>query len=365
MLSGKLASGGRLRPGWLEIRGERLGDVGWGAAPRRPDERPDGVIAPGLCDIQVNGAGGHEVTGGAGALDAIDALLLAHGVTSYLPTLITTEPGALRRAIDELDERIADPRSPVAGVHLEGPFLSPAHAGVHRRSLLRAPGAGLPCGFEAPAVRLVTLAPELPGALELIAQLRRRGIAVALGHSGASADVARQAIDAGARLVTHVFNAMGPLHHRAPGLVGLALVDRRVTVAVIPDGLHVDSLVLELVRRAAGARVALVSDASPAAEAPPGDYAFAGTPIVARTDGSVRTAAGRLAGSGITLDVALRRWLALTGASLAVAARAASERPAAAVGLPSGLRPGGPADLVLLDTDGAVRRVMRRGAWLE
>ncbi len=281
VLSGRIARGGTLRDGWIEIERGRVTEVRAGRPPRTPDEHHDGIVAPGLCDIQVNGGAGHEVTGGSAALDAIDALELAHGVTSYLPTLVTTDASTAERAVAELEARVADPRSPVAGVHLEGPFLSPAHAGVHRAELMAVPADGVPSYYASSAVRLVTLSPELPGALELVRDLRARGVTVSLGHSGADAALVRAAIDAGAAMVTHVFNAMEPLHHRAPGIVGTALLDARVRVCVIADGLHVDPPVLELVRRLVGRRVVLVTDATPAAGAPEGRYEMAGGSIPA------------------------------------------------------------------------------------
>jgi N-acetylglucosamine-6-phosphate deacetylase len=197
----------------------------------------------------------------------------------------------------------------------------------------------------------------------LIARLIEGGIAVALGHSGADASVAGAAVDAGARLVTHVFNAMAPLHHRAPGLAGLALVDDRVRATVIADGHHVDPLVLELVRRSAGARAVLVTDATPAAGAPAGSYEMAGVAIAREDDGPARTQDGRLAGSTLTLDEAARNWREMTTATLAESWFAASEAPAAAVSLPVATTPGAAADFVLLDAVGRVRRVLSRGRW--
>jgi N-acetylglucosamine-6-phosphate deacetylase len=364
LLAAELALGGRIAPGWVDVDGGRVRGIGHGRAPREPDERPAGILAPGLCDLQVNGGAGHEVTAGEDALAAIDALALAHGVTSYLPTLVSPDDATAECALTALAARAADPASPVDGVHLEGPFLNPAHAGMHPVARLRTPSEGIPAWIEHPAVRLVTIAPELPGAIELIAGLTQRGIAVALGHSGAGADVARAAVEAGARLVTHVFNAMAPLHHRAPGLAGLALVDDRLRVGVIADGHHVDPLVLELVRRGAGERTVLVSDATPAAGAPAGDYEMAGLTITRDQDGLARTDAGRLAGSTLVLDEALRNWHAMTQASLAQSVFAASEAPAAAAGLPAATRAGDPANYVLLDADGRVRRVMQHGRWL-
>jgi N-acetylglucosamine-6-phosphate deacetylase len=210
---------------------------------------------------------------------------------------------------------------------------------------------------------MVTLAPELPGALELIGRLHARGVTVALGHTGAEAATIDRAVAAGARMVTHIFNAMAPLHHRAPGAVGAALVDDRLALGVIADGRHVDARVLELIRRAAGDRVVLVSDASPAAGACPGAYAFASARIVLGEDGAVRDVEGRLAGSAALLDEVLAVWLA-TGATLGEAIAAASTRAAAIAGLPDGLVAGAPADLIELGDDGQVVRVMRSGRWL-
>ncbi len=364
IVAGQLAQAGTVQTGWLAVEGERIAAVGSGKPPREPDELHHGIVAPGLRDLQVNGAGGHEVTGGSAAMDAIDAIQLAHGVTSYLPTIVSTDDARAERAVAALAERVADPGSPVCGIHLEGPFLSPDHAGMHPVDLLRSPADGVPAYFSSPAVRLVTLAPELRGALDLIVALRARGVAVALGHSGASADVARRALDAGARFVTHVFNAMAPLNHRAPGLVGVALTDSRPLVGVVADGLHVDPLVLELVRRTAGPRVVLTSDATPAAGAPPGRYVMAGVEIDSTGEGGVRTAGGALAGSALTLDSAVANWASITQASLGDALTAAGEAPAKVLGLAAGLRPGCVADIVLVDDTGTVQRVMRHGRWL-
>ncbi len=365
IVAGRLALHGELADGWVELEGEEIAACAVGEPPRAPDLRHDGIVAPGLCDLQVNGAAGHEVTAGPQALEAIDRLLLSRGVTSYLPTIVSTDSASAERAVAELEERAADPASPVTGVHLEGPFLDPAHAGMHRRDRLRSPADGIPAYFESPAIRLVTLAPELPGALELIAELRERGVAVALGHTGAGAAEAERAVDAGASLVTHLFNAMAPLHQRAPGLAGLALTEDRLAVGVIADGVHLHPLVLELVRRAAGGRCFLVTDATPAAGAPPGRYSMAGVEISCGEEGAAHTADGRLAGGAISLDESARRWAGMTEATLAEAIAAASETPAAAARLPGGLRPGGPADIILLDDEGRVERVMRRGRWIE
>jgi N-acetylglucosamine-6-phosphate deacetylase len=364
LIAGQVVHGTRATAGWLEIAGGAIAAGGAGRPPRAPDLVHDGLIARGLVDLQLNGAAGGAVTGGHDALDRIDALLLRRGVTSYLATIPTTDDGTLQRAARDVAERAADPSSPVAGLHLEGPFLSPAHAGVHPRELLRSPQDGLPAAYTSPALRMVTLAPELPGALALIAELRRRGVAVAIGHTACDAAVARRALDAGARLVTHLFNAMAPLHHRRPGPVGVALADRRCSLGLIADGVHVDPLVLDVVRRAAGSRVVLVSDATPAAGAAPGTYDQAGVPVTVDEQGRAVSPSGVLAGSTITLDEAVRRWRSFTRATLAEAAAAASSRPARPAGLGPSPSPGAPADLVLLDADGRVVRTMRRGQWV-
>jgi N-acetylglucosamine-6-phosphate deacetylase len=287
----------------------------------------------GLFDLQVNGAGGFEVTGGPDALDRIDAIQLSHGVTRYLPTLISPDDETAEAVLPGLGRRADDPDSPVVGVHVEGPFLSPEYAGMHPTGRLRAPADGVPDWFFAPAVRLVTLAPELPGAIELIGSLTDRGIMVSLGHSAADAATARAAFDAGATLVTHLFNAMRPLGHRDPGLAGAALEDDRIGVTVIADGIHLDPAVLKLIRDAAGSRVILVTDATAAAGVPAGRYETAGVEIEADPAGAARTADGRLAGSTMTLDAAVQNWASMTGASRAEAIRAGSEAPARAVGL--------------------------------
>jgi N-acetylglucosamine-6-phosphate deacetylase len=362
LISGTLVDEhGSAAAGWVAVQADRIADVDHGRPPGTPDLAHDGLISPALCDLQVNGAGGVEALDGGDALDAMDALLTARGVTRWLAALPTADETRVAGALAAIGERAADPGHGLAGAHLEGPFLSREHAGVHDPSLLRVPDDGVPDHYFDPAVRLVTLAPELPGAVDLIVELRRQGIAVALGHSGASEQVAQRAVECGARLATHVFNAMAPLHHRAPGLVGVALTDPRMRPCVIADGHHIDPIVLRIVRAAAGGRVVLVSDASAAAAAPPRDYELAGRSVHRDEAGAVRTPDGVLAGSGILLDEAVVRWVRLAGASAAEALAAASSRPAAAIGLEPGLTSGARADFVLAGRDGAPVGVVRAG----
>jgi N-acetylglucosamine-6-phosphate deacetylase len=358
-LQAEILLGGDLVPGSVEIDGDSIVAV---AARERRGERVEGVLAASLCDLQVNGAAGFEVTGGHAALDAIDRALLERGVTRYLATIAASDDETASGAVADLEERAADPASPVEGIHLEGPFLSSEFPGVHRLERLRVPAAGVPAYYRSPAVRMVTLAPELPGALELTRELSARGVLVAIGHSDASPAVAEQAVAAGARAVTHVFNGMRPFHHRRPTLPAWALQDERVTVSVIPDGFHVDRIVLRLVRRAAAARVVLVSDAAAGAGAPDGRYELAGVEVESRA-GRTTTADGALAGSAITLDEGVRRWMTLAGANLAEALVAAGERPARLLGL-AGIDVGAAADLVVVDGGGRVAQVMRRGRWI-
>lgn len=361
-IAGTVLVGGRSFDGWVRVEGDRIADVATGSPPSRPRHRA-AFVAPGLVDLQVNGAAGHGVNEGPGGLDAIDALLLSRGVTSYLATVITSSEDQASRAVRAAEERMEDPSSPVEGVHLEGPFLNPRFRGVHPERHLARPQDGLPNYYGSEAVRLVTLAPELPGALDVVRELRRRGVTVAMGHTGASADEARAGFEAGASLVTHIFNAMAPFAHRDPGVVGWALGQGRVRVGVIPDGIHVDPLGLQLLARAAGNRVVLVTDATPAVAAPPGTYQM-GDVDLHREGGRVLDERGTLAGSALTLDEGVRRWSRFTGASLAAAWVTSSERPARLIGLRSGLRAGAPADVLLLDGEANVERVMRRGKWI-
>ncbi len=199
--------------------------------------------------------------------------------------------------------------------------------------------------------------------MELIGDLTGRGVAVSIGHTGAGAEVASAAAARGAGSVTHLFNAMRRFHHREPNVPGWALVDDRVALCVIPDGHHVDDLVLRLVREKAEDRVVLVSDSSTAAGAPDGRYVMGGVEVFKRGD-LVQDDRGMLAGSALALDEAVRRWIEATGASLPAAVEAASERPARLAGLDVGLRRGAPANLVVFDESAVVRAVMHRGRWI-
>jgi N-acetylglucosamine-6-phosphate deacetylase len=270
------------------------------------------LLQPGLIDLQVNGGFGHDFTAEPGSVWEVGSRLPTYGVTSFLPTVVTSAAAAREEMLAVLaggppaGYRGATP----LGAHFEGPFLNPARSGAHDPALLRTPveSDGDVASWSRDAgVRMITLAPELDGALELIGELVSRGVVVAAGHSDATREQAVAAFDAGATYVTHLFNAMSPLGHREPGLPGAALADARVRVGLIPDGIHVARDVMRLAAAAAGPdRVSVVTDATAALGMPPGRYQLGGRDVV--LDGSsVRLAHdGRLAGSGLSADQALR-----------------------------------------------------------
>jgi N-acetylglucosamine-6-phosphate deacetylase len=335
--------GGRLVPGDVEIADGRVAGVGLSSSNGR------GIAAPGFVDVQVNGFGGVDFleTDGDGYRQAGEALLET-GVTSFLPTLITAPETELLAALAEVPRASVGPR--ILGVHLEGPFLAARRLGTHRAHGRRDPDhALLERLLAAGPVRMMTLAPELPGALELIDALVVRGVTVSCGHSDATAEQATAAFDRGARMVTHLFNAMRPFNHREPGIVGAALVRDDVFVEIILDGIHLAAATAALVWRAAAGRVALVTDAVAAASGNGGAYSLGSVELLVQ-DGAVRAPEGMLAGSLLTMIDAVRNLHAL-GVSLEDALSAASTVPARALGLPDvgRLDVGLPADVVVLD----------------
>lgn len=345
---------GRLVPGDVAVDGGRIEAVGLDGAGR-------GLAAPGFVDLQVNGFAGVDFLGtDADGFAQAGEALLETGVTAYLPTLITTEEADLVAAIRAVPEPTIGPR--VLGVHLEGPFVSPARLGTHRLSARRDPDpALLQRLLAAGRVRLVTLAPELPGALELIDLLRARDVVVSLGHTDATAAEAHAAFDRGARAVTHVFNAMRPLAHRDPGIVGAALVRPDVVLQAIVDGVHLDSDIVRLLWRVAAGRLSLVTDAIAGAGLGDGTYALGEIEIVVADD-VVRSEEGMLAGSALTMIEAVRNLVALD-VPLERALEAASAVPARILGDPTlgRLSPGERADIVVLDDSLDVVRALVGG----
>jgi N-acetylglucosamine-6-phosphate deacetylase len=320
-----------------------------------------GIASAGFVDLQVNGFGGVDFleADAAGYRRAGDALLET-GVTAYLPTLITAPEDVVLAALAEIPTDTGRPH--VLGVHLEGPFLAASRMGTHPAGGRRDPDeALLERLLAAGPVRVMTLAPELPGALELIDILCARGITVSCGHSDATAEQADAAFDRGARTVTHLFNAMRPLSHRDPGIVGAALARDDVIVQIIVDGIHLAPATISLVWRAAAGRVALVSDAVAAAGAGGGSYSL-GTVELSVQDGAVRGPDGMLAGSVLTMVEAVRNLHAL-GVPIELALDAATRVPANVLGLTDSgrLDIGLPADVVVLDDNLEIARVLVAG----
>ena len=320
-----------------------------------------GLAVPGFLDLQVNGFGGVDFLGAdrAGFARAGDALLET-GVTAYLPTFITAPEDDLVEGLRAVPLDAPGPR--ILGVHLEGPFLAPGRLGAHPPSARRDPDAALLDRLLAAGpVRLMTLAPELPGALEVIDLLLARGITVSCGHTDATAEQAHAAFDRGVRTVTHLFNSMRPLGHRDPGIVGAALARPDVVLQVIVDGIHLADEVVRITHAAAPDRVALVTDAIAGARAGDGAVTLGGVEVEI-VDGVARRADGVLAGSTLTMIEAVRN-LHRLGASLEGALAAASTVPARVLGLPDHgvLDVGVNADIVVLDDALEIERVVVDG----
>ncbi|HSC92630.1 MAG TPA: N-acetylglucosamine-6-phosphate deacetylase [Gaiellaceae bacterium] len=348
---------GMLLRGDVEVAGGRIAAVGLAGGGR-------GIAAPGFVDLQVNGFAGVDFMH-ADASDyrrAGDALLET-GVTAFQPTLITAPEEELRAALAEVPAEPMRPR--ILGAHLEGPFLSSERLGVHLAAHRRDPDPLLAERLLAAGpVTYMTLAPELPGALELVDLLHARGIVVSLGHTNATAAEAGAAFDRGVATVTHLFNAMRPFAHRDPGVAGAALARSGVVVQVILDGHHIAPETARIVWAAASGRVALVTDAMAAAGAGDGEFELAGEPVTV-VGGVARRADGVLAGSVITMIEAVRGLHAL-GAPLAEAIGAATAVPARAArrGDVGTIEPGSAADVVVLDDALEIRRVLVGGTEL-
>lgn len=346
----------------------RLDAGGRGSTRARLIDADGLVVAPGFVDLQCNGAVGVDLTTEPERLWDVAAALPRWGVTAWLPTVVTASAAARSRlraalAAGPAERGTAMPGAIVArplGLHLEGPFLAPERRGAHDARLIAPPSRDLVGaeGWSAEGgVALVTLAPELPGALDVVRDLTDRGVVVAAGHTSATAAQATAAIDAGIRYVTHLFNAMAPLHHRAPGIAGVALTDDRVHVGLIADGLHVAPPMVALAARLLGPRLSLVTDAVAALGAPPGPVRLGGlTAAACEADGGVRLDDGTLAGSTLSLDRAVRNVMAFAGVPLADAVRAVAAAPATVLGLPDRgvITPGAVGDLVLLTPEGHV-----------
>ena len=332
---------------------------------------PGATLAPAFFDVHIHGAAGHDVMEATPqALTTMGRLLASHGTGSYLATTVTAPLDSTLRSLEGLGKLIAHPPGegmawPI-GIHLEGPFLSHAKRGVHPPELLLAPDIRVfDRLYEAAEghVRLMTLAPELPGATELTAHATARGVRVSLGHSNANAAETRAAIAAGAVSATHTFNAMRALDHREPGIVGTVLTTDSLFAELICDGIHTAKELVKIWWRCKGPeRAILVTDAMSATGMPDGEYHLGGFAV--QVANGRATANGVLAGSVLTLDRALSNFLAFTGAPLEQGLRLLTVNPAAMTGIrdvAGSLAVGGAANLVAVDTAGNLVASIQNG----
>jgi N-acetylglucosamine-6-phosphate deacetylase len=362
-----------LHPGWLTVQDGRIRSVGAGDPPHGDGPVRDlggRYVLPGFVDLHMHGGGGAQITtDDPEEILAAVAFHRAHGTTCTLASLVTDELDRMVASVRTIAEIIhGSAETSIAGIHLEGPFLNPAKRGSHHaefllppdpkalRQLLRA-GDG--------TVRVVTLAPELPGGMDLLREIVSVGSIAAVGHTEADFGQAREAFASGARLATHLFNAMRQFHHRDPGPAGAALADDAVTCELINDGFHVHDEAVRIAVGAAGPeRIAFVTDATPAAGMTDGRFHLGPVPVFAR-DGKVTLSDGTIAGSTLTMDAALRHAVKCVGLPITTAAIAAATTPAALLGVADrtgSIHPGKDADLVILSDRLDVEAVVRRGA---
>jgi len=361
----------RLDNATVLVDGGRIVAVGYAAAVACPPGAQvldaDGLLlTPGFIDMQFNGGFGDDFTADPTTIWQVAAGLPRWGVTALLPTVITSPLERIAQAQQVVLSEPAGFRGATPlGLHVEGPFLNPQKKGAHNPAYLQLPALEAVAGWSPQTgVRLVTLAPELPGALPVIEALAARGVLVSAGHSTATFDEATMAFDAGARYGTHLFNAMPTLHHREPGLPGALLTDPRPVVGFIADGVHTHPSVISLVWQALGPeRLNLVTDAMAALGMGPGKHLLGDFEVTVDAT-SARLADGTLAGSILSLDQALRNLIRLTGCTLADALATVTTTPARSLGLDherGRIAPGYVADLVLLSPELEVRGTVVRG----
>ncbi|BAJ30182.1 MULTISPECIES: N-acetylglucosamine-6-phosphate deacetylase [Kitasatospora] len=362
--------GGVTDAGRLSVEGTRIAGLGGATEPGDLDLTGYTVV-PGFVDLHVHGGGGASYASGI-AEEALTAARahLEHGTTTTMASTVTGEIDEVCRQAAVLSELVED--GVLAGIHFEGPFISHNRCGAHRPDLLRDPDPALVRKLADAGrghTKMFTLAPELPGGLESVRMLSELGIIAAVGHTDSDYEVTLRAIDAGATVATHLFNAMPGIQHRAPGPIVALLEDERVTVELVNDGIHLHPSVVELAYGTAGAeRVALITDAMGAAGMGDGLYPLG--PLQVRVeDGVARLVeGGSIAGSTLTLDVAFRRAVTVLGLSLNQAVTSLSTVPARLMGLGDTigtLEAGKHADLVVLDSDSyELAAVMRRGEWI-
>jgi N-acetylglucosamine-6-phosphate deacetylase len=372
---GRVATpGGVLDPGWVLVNDGVISAIGEGEPPSAPGaavtDASGSWVVPGFVDIHCHGGGGAAFTSAdpAHVRQVVDAHT-AHGTTTMLASLVTRPIPELVNQVAALADLVRD--GLVAGIHLEGPFLSAARCGAHDPAILRPPD---PVSVDAllsagrGTIRMVTIAPELEGAVPAVKRLVDAGVIAAIGHTDALAEDVVPAVDAGATVATHLFNGMRPLHHREPGPIGVLLDDERVTVELICDLVHLHPTVVRLAARHAGVdRTILITDAIAAAAAGDGTYDIGGLAVDVTNGVPTLAGGGSLAGSTLTMDAAFRNLVKSCGLGVLDAVAAASTRPAELLGLgdtTGRLAPGYAADVVLLDDALRPVSVMRRGEWV-
>ncbi len=370
-----VADSGDLVPGHVLVEKDRIAAVGAGIPPSAQHHYPSGTLVPGFIDLQVNGGTGVDLLNCAVQdIERLCGYLASTGTTGFLPTLVSAPLDQIQQALTRL--RQARPHAAeILGAHVEGPAINPERAGAHDPRFLRPAGDPQLRKFLAavvPQLRVVTLAPELPGAGDLIAWLVDRGVVVSLGHTDATYAQAVDAFRRGARMVTHLFNAMRGLHHREPGVVGAALDHPDCVCGLIADGVHVHPAAVRLAFSVLGSnRVALVSDAIAAAGMPSGEYRLGGRIVRMEEGDAPRLPGGSLAGSALRQDEAVRRVVAW-GIPLRDAIHSAAAVPAGLLGLADRgvIAEGMRADLCVLGEDGravltvvAGQTVYARSGW--
>lgn len=348
-----------------------------GAPPKcQVREFGDAILFPGLVDVHTHGAAGFDVMQpNEGALRKIQKFIAGHGVTSYFPSTVTAPMDSTLKALERLADAIEAAKSgnrteaQPLGIHLEGPFLSHERRGMHpARDLLKPTVSAFDKFWQASRghIRLLTIAPELDGALELIAEATKRGVTVSIGHSDADLDQARKGVAAGARHATHTFNAMRPLDHRFPGIIGEVLTNPNIAAEIIVDGVHLHPDTVQIVTRAKGAEgTILITDATAATGMPDGKYMLGEVEIEVK-DGMC-THDGTLAGSVLTLDKAVRNVMEFANWDLQTAVRAASLNPAKTAGVKNKglLEAGADADFVVMSSSGDVKTTIIKGVVVE
>jgi N-acetylglucosamine-6-phosphate deacetylase len=378
-LPAQLLAGGRvvtpdgvLADAWVHVAGDTIVSIGTSkpAVDAPVVDLAGAWLLPGYVDLHMHGGGGHSVASSLEAMDAAVAFHRVRGTTSTLVSLMTASVAELAEQLGwaaELARRGPMPRGSVLGSHLEGPFISLRRRGAQNEAHIIAPNPSVLDRLLAASegtLRMITLAPELDGALPLIPPLRHAGVIVAMGHSDATYEQAAAAIRAGASHATHLFNAMPPLHHREPGLVG-AVLEAGISCELINDGRHVHHAVIRLVSSLIDCPV-LVTDAIDATRVGDGTFVLGGQEVHVQ-DGEARLASTEsLAGSTLTMDQALRRAIKASGLSVEQASAAASTNPARVLGLDASIGSiavGRRGDLVVLDDDLQVTAVMAGGAW--